>query len=147
VELSGNYPSLPSVAHHTISFFLFFPVPRDPPPPHLPRGAASQRRRLPFPNRCRSITLWSSPENGGKSRQPPPPHFATFFAPCCARSPSVCNPRPRSSFRRRWWLGCRPPASCVLVEIGPEGWTPTQQPPELSPSLRSLPRGCYFYLR
>jgi hypothetical protein len=40
------------------------------------------------------------------------PHFAAFFAPCCARSPSVCNPRPRSGFRRRWWPGSRPPASC-----------------------------------
>jgi hypothetical protein len=27
----------------------------------------------------------------------------------------------------------------LLVEIGPEGWTPTQQPPEFSPSLRLLP--------
>jgi hypothetical protein len=25
----------------------------------------------------------------------------------------------------------------MLVEIGPEGWTPTQQPPEFSPSLHS----------
>jgi hypothetical protein len=33
----------------------------------------------------------------------------------------------------------------VLVEIGPEGWTPTQQPPEFSPFLRSLSRGSYFY--
>jgi hypothetical protein len=41
--------------------------------------------------------------------------------------------------QRRW--------SYVLVEIGPEGWTPTQQPPEFSPSLRLLPRGYYFYLR
>jgi hypothetical protein len=36
-----------------------------------------------------------------------------------------------------WWL---------LVEIGPEGWTPTQQPPELSPPLRPLPLVYYFYL-
>jgi hypothetical protein len=35
----------------------------------------------------------------------------------------------------------------LLVEIGPEGWTPTQQPPEFSPSLRSLSQGFYFYLR
>jgi hypothetical protein len=35
----------------------------------------------------------------------------------------------------------------LLVEIGPEGWTPTQQPPESFPSLRSLSRDCYFYLR
>jgi hypothetical protein len=35
----------------------------------------------------------------------------------------------------------------VLVEIGPEGWTPTQQPPESSPSLRLLPCDFYFYLR
>jgi hypothetical protein len=35
----------------------------------------------------------------------------------------------------------------LLVEIGPEGWTPTQQPPELSPSLSLLSRDCYFYLR
>jgi hypothetical protein len=35
----------------------------------------------------------------------------------------------------------------LLVEIGPEGWTPTQQPPEFSPSLRLLSRGYYFYLR
>jgi hypothetical protein len=34
----------------------------------------------------------------------------------------------------------------LLVGIGPEGWTPTQQPPELSPSLRLLSRDCYFYL-
>jgi hypothetical protein len=34
----------------------------------------------------------------------------------------------------------------LLVEIGPEGWTPTQQPPEFSPFLRSLSRGSYFYL-
>jgi hypothetical protein len=27
----------------------------------------------------------------------------------------------------------------MLVEIGPEGWTPTQQPPEFSPSLRLRP--------
>jgi hypothetical protein len=33
----------------------------------------------------------------------------------------------------------------LLVEIGPEGWTPTQQPPEFSPSLRLLPQGLYFY--
>jgi hypothetical protein len=32
----------------------------------------------------------------------------------------------------------------LLVEIGPEGWTPTQQPPELTPFLRSLLRGSYF---
>jgi hypothetical protein len=35
----------------------------------------------------------------------------------------------------------------VLVEIGPEGWTPTQQPPEFSPSRLLLPRGFYFYPR
>jgi hypothetical protein len=35
----------------------------------------------------------------------------------------------------------------VLVEIGPEGWTPTQQPPEFSPSPRLLPSDFYFYLR
>jgi hypothetical protein len=35
----------------------------------------------------------------------------------------------------------------LLVGIGPEGWTPTQQPPELSPSLSLLSRDCYFYLR
>jgi hypothetical protein len=34
----------------------------------------------------------------------------------------------------------------LLVEIGPEGWTPTQQPPEFTPSLRLLPQGYYFYL-
>jgi hypothetical protein len=34
--------------------------------------------------------------------------------------------------------------SSLLVEIGPEGWTPTQQPPELFPSLRQLPRGYYY---
>jgi hypothetical protein len=33
----------------------------------------------------------------------------------------------------------------MLVEIGPEGWTPTQQPPELTPFLRPLSRGSYFY--
>jgi hypothetical protein len=33
----------------------------------------------------------------------------------------------------------------LLVEIGPEGWTPTQQPPELTPFPRSLSRGSYFY--
>jgi hypothetical protein len=37
-------------------------------------------------------------------------------------------------------------ARLVLVEIGPEGWTPTQQPPEFSPLLRSLSRGSYLYL-
>jgi hypothetical protein len=40
-----------------------------------------------------------------------------------------------------------PDTNPMLVEIGPEGWTPTQQPPEISPSLRSLPLGYYFYLR
>jgi predicted Mrr-cat superfamily restriction endonuclease len=35
----------------------------------------------------------------------------------------------------------------VLVEIGPEGWTPTQQPPESTPSPRLLPCDFYFYLR
>jgi hypothetical protein len=35
----------------------------------------------------------------------------------------------------------------LLVGIGPEGWTLTQQPPELSPSLSLLSRDCYFYLR
>jgi hypothetical protein len=35
----------------------------------------------------------------------------------------------------------------VLVGIASEGWTPTQQFLEFSPSLRLLPRGCYFYLR
>jgi hypothetical protein len=35
--------------------------------------------------------------------------------------------------------------SYMLVEIGPEGWTPTQQPPEFSPFLRLLPLGLYFY--
>jgi hypothetical protein len=35
----------------------------------------------------------------------------------------------------------------LLVEIGPEGWTPTQQPPESSPSPRLLPCDFYFYLR
>jgi hypothetical protein len=49
---------------------------------------------------------------------------------------------------KRWqWLGraglC---GGGVLVEIGPEGWTPTQQPPEFSPFLRSLSQGSYFYL-
>jgi hypothetical protein len=33
----------------------------------------------------------------------------------------------------------------VLVEIGPEGWTPTQQPPELFSSLWLLLRGYFFY--
>jgi hypothetical protein len=33
----------------------------------------------------------------------------------------------------------------VLVEIGPEGWTPTQQPPELTPFLRHFLRGSSFY--
>jgi hypothetical protein len=33
----------------------------------------------------------------------------------------------------------------LLVEIGPEGWTPTQQPPELTPNLRPFLRGSYFY--
>jgi hypothetical protein len=46
----------------------------------------------------------------------------------------------------KFWNG-GPHWSCLLVGIGPEGWTPTQQPPEFSPSLRLLPRGCYFYLR
>jgi hypothetical protein len=32
----------------------------------------------------------------------------------------------------------------LLVEIGPEGWTPTQQPLEFFPFLRLLLRG-YFY--
>jgi hypothetical protein len=36
--------------------------------------------------------------------------------------------------------------SSMLVEIGPEGWTPTQQPPEFSPSLSPLPLDYYFYL-
>jgi hypothetical protein len=40
----------------------------------------------------------------------------------------------------------RSPANRLLVEIGPEGWTPTQQPPEFSPSLRPFPLGYYFYL-
>jgi disease resistance protein RPM1 len=35
----------------------------------------------------------------------------------------------------------------VLVEIGPEGWTPTQQPSGFSPSLCLLTRGHYFYWR
>jgi hypothetical protein len=33
----------------------------------------------------------------------------------------------------------------LLVKIGPEGWTPTQQPPEFSPSLFFLPRDLCFY--
>jgi hypothetical protein len=35
--------------------------------------------------------------------------------------------------------------SPLLVEIGPEGLTPTQQPPEFTPFLRSLSRGSYYY--
>jgi hypothetical protein len=35
----------------------------------------------------------------------------------------------------------------LLVEIGPEGRTPTQQPPEFSSSFCLLPRDFYFYLR
>jgi hypothetical protein len=35
----------------------------------------------------------------------------------------------------------------LSVEIRPEGWTSTQHHSELSPPLRLLPRGCYFYLR
>jgi hypothetical protein len=59
-----------------------------------------------------------------------------------------------------WWLRRLPNGSSpcglgffhevgtkLLVEIRPEGRTPTQQPPEFSPSLRLLPRGFYFYLR
>jgi hypothetical protein len=38
-------------------------------------------------------------------------------------------------------------AGGVLVEIGPEGWTPTQQPLEFSSSLQPLPLGYYYYLR
>jgi hypothetical protein len=41
---------------------------------------------------------------------------------------------------------CHEVGAKLLVEIGLEGWTPTQQPPEFSPSLRLLPRGCYLYL-
>jgi hypothetical protein len=33
----------------------------------------------------------------------------------------------------------------VLVEIGPEGWTPTQQPPEFTPSLRLSTLSPYYY--
>jgi hypothetical protein len=33
----------------------------------------------------------------------------------------------------------------LLVEIGPEGWTPTQQPPDSSSLLRLFSRGYYFY--
>jgi hypothetical protein len=33
----------------------------------------------------------------------------------------------------------------LLVEIGPEGWTPTQQPSKLFPSLRPLLRGYFYY--
>jgi hypothetical protein len=33
----------------------------------------------------------------------------------------------------------------LLLEIGPEGWTPTQQPPESFPSLRLLLRGYFYY--
>jgi hypothetical protein len=49
--------------------------------------------------------------------------------------------------RRRVPRTARTTTGAVLVEIGPEGWTPTQQPPGFSPSLRLLPRGYYFYLR
>jgi hypothetical protein len=41
-------------------------------------------------------------------------------------------------------LGCV--SSYMLVEVGPEGWTPTQQPPEFSPTFRLLPQSFYFYL-
>jgi hypothetical protein len=34
----------------------------------------------------------------------------------------------------------------LLVEIEPEGWTPTQQPPECFPSLRLLLRGYFHYI-
>jgi hypothetical protein len=54
---------------------------------------------------------------------------------------------------RRWWRKARTPAAVsprvarfLLVEVGPEGWTPTQQPPVFSPSLRLLQQGFCFYL-
>jgi hypothetical protein len=57
-----------------------------------------------------------------------------------------CRRRKRGSAHRRdrrgWWGR----STSLLVEIGLEGWTPTQQPPEFSPSLRSLSLGFYFYL-
>jgi hypothetical protein len=36
--------------------------------------------------------------------------------------------------------------AALLVEIGPEGRAPTQQPPELTPYLRPFLRGSYFYV-
>jgi hypothetical protein len=39
----------------------------------------------------------------------------------------------REAIKRSGGLGM-----CMLVEIGPEGWTPTQQPLESFPSLRLL---------
>jgi hypothetical protein len=58
------------------------------------------------------------------------PNPARMQIPLLAPGPSLCH----------MWLGP------LLVEIGPEGWTPTQQPPELSPSLRLLPLGYCLYL-
>jgi hypothetical protein len=60
------------------------------------------------------------------------------------RRSGVGRPRSGGPRRRRSWapwvdLDRR------RVEIGPEGWTPTQQPPGLTPFLRSLLRGSYFY--
>jgi hypothetical protein len=60
-----------------------------------------------------------------------------------------------STHARAWLHGGHPRrCTCILVsrglllvEIRPEGCTPTQQPPEFTPSLRLLPRGFYFYLR
>jgi hypothetical protein len=37
--------------------------------------------------------------------------------------------------------------SRLLVEIGPEGWTLTQQPPEIFPSLHLLPRSYLYHSR
>jgi hypothetical protein len=81
--------------------FLSSVVAAIPPTPPLSRREMSQRHRLPFPNR-RPLSS-SSPEFAGKWRDvssAASPHSATFFAPCWARSPSVCNPRPRFGLRR-----------------------------------------------
>jgi uncharacterized protein (DUF1501 family) len=85
--------------------------------------------RLPSRAAQRPSSHWISSEGLGRAERRAQPEERSLAAQEPVRA-------------RSWATPCR-----LLVEIGPEGWTPTQQPPEFSPSLLLLPRDLYFYPR
>jgi hypothetical protein len=109
-------------------------------------AAAGSRRPLP-PRRRRGPTSSSSSVPPWAPRSLPPrrrPGLGVLLPHCrpgldiLFHLAAAAGPTSSSS--------STPPRALLLVEIGPKGWTPTQQPPEFSPFLRSLSQCSYFYL-